>query len=126
MAYDAALADRVRKALAGEKNVTEKAMFGGIAFLVGGHMAIGVATEDLMVRVGPEAHEASLARPHTRPMDFTGRPMRGYVFVAPAGARTPGEVRAWTARALAFARSLPSKTKAGPAARMKQAARRPR
>jgi TfoX/Sxy family transcriptional regulator of competence genes len=61
--------------------VTEKKMFGGIAFLLDGAMFCGVSGGDLMVRVGAEAHEAALARPHARPMDFTGRPMKGYVFV---------------------------------------------
>jgi hypothetical protein len=114
MAYDLALADRVRAALAREKGVTEKAMFGGVAFLIGGHMALGVAKEELMVRVGPGGHEAALALPHTRPMDFTGRPMRGMLFVRPDGARSVSDVKGWAARALAFARTLPPKEAAKP------------
>lgn len=109
MAYDLDLAERVRKALAGERGVTEKAMFGGIAFLVGGHMAVGVSKDELMVRVGPDAHDEASALPHTRPMDFTGKPMRGMLFVAPAGTRTAADVRAWATRALTFARTLPPK-----------------
>lgn len=116
MAYDVELAERVRASLAGERDVTEKAMFGGIAFLVGGHMALGVAKDDLMVRVGPAAHDGALAAPHARPMDFTGKPMRGMLFVAPAGTRTAQQVGAWTKRAVAFARTLPPKTKASPKA----------
>lgn len=126
MAYDVSLAERVRKAFAREKGVTEKAMFGGIAFLVDGHMALGVASDDLMVRVGPAGHDAALALPHARPMDFTGRPMRGYLFVAPAGARTEPAVAAWAARALAFTRSLPPKPPKAPKARPAASTKRSR
>ena len=114
MAYDVALAERVRTALAGEPGVAEKAMFGGIAFLVGGAMALGVSKDDLMVRVGPAAHDAALALPYARPMDFTGRPMRGMLFVGPAGTGSVAAVSAWAARALAFARTLPPKATKSP------------
>src|SRR5262245_41495144 len=102
MGYDAALVERVRRSVSGRPGVTERAMFGGIAFLLDGKMFCGAATADLMVRVGPEKHEAALARPHVRPMDFTGRPMRGYVFVGPGGTRTRRQVEAWVEMAINF------------------------
>ena len=109
MAYDEALADRIRRAVGPRRDVTEKKMFGGIAFLVDGSMFCGVAGGDLMVRVGPEAHAAALARLHTRPMDFTGRPMKGYVFVGPDGVRTVRSVTTWVERGLAFVATLEAK-----------------
>ena len=102
MAYDEALAERIRRAVGRRTGVTEKRMFGGIAFLLGGKMFCGVATEDLMVRVGPERYAEALAMPHVRPMDFTGRPMKGYVFVGRAGTRTEGAVKQWVAWSTAF------------------------
>jgi TfoX/Sxy family transcriptional regulator of competence genes len=102
MAFDARLAERVRRAVSSRRGVTDKNMFGGVAFLLDGKMFCGVATEDLMVRVGPELHESSLARPHVRPMDFTGRPMKGYVFVGPEGCRTQRQVAAWVDKAISF------------------------
>jgi TfoX/Sxy family transcriptional regulator of competence genes len=77
MAFDEDLARRVRDRLAGETGVTEKAMFGGLAFLLDGNMAVGLSGDELMVRVGPEASDDALERPHTRPFDMTGRPMKG-------------------------------------------------
>jgi len=102
MAYDGRLAERVRAALGDRADVREQQMFGGIAFMVGGRMCAGVTGTDLMVRVGPEGHAAALARPHTRPMDFTGRPMTGFVFVAAGGVRTVRQVRTWVETALAY------------------------
>lgn len=109
MAFDEKLADRVRAVLAKRRGIAERRMFGGIAFLVRGHMACGVTGRDLMVRVGPDAYDDALARPHARPMDFTGRPMRGLVYVAPAGVRSAPALRAWVDRGVAFTRSLPEK-----------------
>jgi TfoX/Sxy family transcriptional regulator of competence genes len=88
MAYDEALADRVRRAVGPRSDVTEKKMFGGLAFLLERKMFCGIANDELMVRVGPERFQESLAQAHVRPMDFTGRPMKGYMFVGPAGCRT--------------------------------------
>jgi TfoX/Sxy family transcriptional regulator of competence genes len=102
MAYDTKLAGRIRNALARRKGVTEKAMFGGLAFLLDGKMFVGIAKDELMVRVGPEHHEDAIAQPHARTMDFTGRPMKGYVFVAPAGLRTDEALAAWIERGRAF------------------------
>ena len=88
VAYDEALAGRVRALLAAESNVTERKMFGGLCLMIGGNMCCGVQEDKLMVRVGPERHEAALGRPGARPMDFTGRPMRGMVYVDAAAIHT--------------------------------------
>jgi hypothetical protein len=109
MAYDENLADRVRTQLAGVDGVVEKAMFGGLAFLVAGNMAVGVAGDDLMVRVGPDASNDALARPHTRVFDMTGRPMRGWILVAPEGVAGDRDLAGWVERGVTFARSLPPK-----------------
>jgi TfoX/Sxy family transcriptional regulator of competence genes len=109
MAYDTVLAERIRADLASRPDVAERKMFGGIAFMVGGNMAVGVIGEDLMVRVGPDAHGAALAEPHARPMDFSGRPMVGYVYVAPPGVAGDDDLRAWVERGAAFAGTLPAK-----------------
>ena len=103
MAYDEKLAERVRAELDAQAPATElveKKMFGGLCFMVGGAMALGVTGTDLMVRVGPESHAEALAKPHARPMDFTGRPMKGFVFVDPEGTRTRRQVAPWVKRAL--------------------------
>jgi TfoX/Sxy family transcriptional regulator of competence genes len=104
VAYDEALAERVRaevESQAGERDLAEKKMFGGLAFMVDGAMTVGVTGTDLMVRVGPDAHAEALGLPHARPMDFTGRPMKGYVFVDAEGTRTRRQVAPWVRRALA-------------------------
>lgn len=109
MAYDAELADRLRSALSDQEDLTERKMFGGIAFMVGGHMCCGVATEDAMLRVGPDAYESALAEPHAREMDFTGKPLRGYVYVAPEGLASERDLKAWVEKAVRFVRTLPPK-----------------
>ena len=113
MAYDQALAERVRAAVAGEAGVTERAMFGGLAFMLDGHMFCGIVGDELMLRLGAEGADAALARPHVRPMDFTGRPLAGMVFVAAAGLRG-GALLRWVEQAAAFARALPPKRPARP------------
>jgi len=126
MPYDERLAERVRAALADRPNIEEKRMFGGLAFLLAGKMFCGIAKEDLMVRVGPDKYEEALGRGYARPMDFTGRPMRGYVFVAPGGCATKREVSAWIEAGLAFVSTLEttevrrSKSARGRAARGKR------
>jgi TfoX/Sxy family transcriptional regulator of competence genes len=109
VAYDEALADRVREALAARDGVGERKMFGGIAFMVGGNMAVGVIGEDLMVRLDPADAEKALAEPHTRPMDFTGKPMKGMAYVDPAGTESDQDLAAWVEAGAAFAASLPAK-----------------
>ncbi|MSP60403.1 MAG: TfoX family protein [Myxococcales bacterium] len=109
MAYDQKLAARVRVVVAGREEVTEKEMFGGLAFLRGGKMFVGIMKEELMVRVGPDRHDEALARPHVRPMDFNGRPMKGYVFVPAGGFRTGPSLAAWVDWAHDFVKTLPAK-----------------
>ncbi|MEZ5461761.1 TfoX/Sxy family protein [Dokdonella sp.] len=109
MAIDDGLAERIREQLEPRHGITEKRMFGGLAFLADGHMFIGLARDALMVRVGPDDYETALARPHVRLMDFTGKPMRGYVFVDQAGLEEDGALNDWIQRSLAFVRSLPPK-----------------
>jgi TfoX/Sxy family transcriptional regulator of competence genes len=113
MPYDQDLADRVRAVLPAEP-VIEQKMFGGLAFMLGGHMFCGVVKDALMVRLGPERSDQALDEPHVRPMDFTGRPMKGMVFVELAGLR--GEALGkWVREAAEFARGLPAKKADNPA-----------
>lgn len=112
MAYDDGLAERIREVLREVRGVRERKMFGGLTFTVGGHMCCGVVGDELMVRVGPEAYEGALARPHAREMDFTGRPLAGLVYVARAGIRDRRSLAAWVERGVAFAGSLPARAPA--------------
>jgi TfoX/Sxy family transcriptional regulator of competence genes len=110
MAYDENLAHRIRALLAEEDGVTEKAMFGGLAFLVGGNMAVGISsTAELMVRVGRDATDDALSRPHSRLFDMTGRPMKGWILVSREGVKTKRELAPWVERGVRFARTLPAK-----------------
>lgn len=111
MAYDEKLADLVRQAIGPREDVTEKKMFGGVAFLLDGKMFCGIATADLMVRIGPERYEAALAEAHVRPMDFTGRPLKGYVYVAPEGVRTVKAIKKWIDRSLTFVATVPARVR---------------
>ncbi len=106
MAYDEGLAERIRDALADQPNVTEKRMFGGLAFMVGGNMCVGIVKDKLMVRVGPEAYEKRVREPHAHKMDFTGRPMKGFVYVSPAGFESDADLRRWVGYAVEHASSL--------------------
>jgi TfoX/Sxy family transcriptional regulator of competence genes len=110
MAYDGTLAARIRDLVASHPDVTEIKMFGGLAFMAGGNMFCGVIKDDLMVRVGPENHDAVLARPGARPMEFTGRPMRGMVFVAAAAAKDQAQLSSWVEPSYDFAHALPAKS----------------
>jgi TfoX/Sxy family transcriptional regulator of competence genes len=108
MAYDENLADRVRDLLPPGDVVTERHMFGGLTFMIGGHMFCGVVKDTLMARLGPDAADRALAEPHVRPMDFTGRPMKGMVFIEPEG--LAGEALArWVNAASEYVRGLPPK-----------------
>ena len=109
MSYDESLATRIRKALAKRRGVTEKKMFGGLAFLLPQGMFCGLIKDDLMVRVGPQRYEEMLREPHARPMDFTGRPMKGYVFVGKAGLRGAAALGRWVGRGADFVQTLPRK-----------------
>ena len=109
MTYDEHLADRVRTALPRGGEVTERKMFGGLAFLLGGHMFVGVVGNELMVRVGYQAAQQALEHDYVREMDFTGRPMKNMIFVQPAGLRGTA-LRNWVTAAAHHARSLPPET----------------
>ena len=109
MAYNEELAARVRKALGRRKGVKEQKMFGGIAFMLHGNMCCGVVTGDLMVRVGPDAYEDALAQRHAREMDFTGRPLKGMVYVSSRGIEDDEDLTGWVTRGVTFAGSLPAK-----------------
>jgi len=111
MAFDETLADRIRVVLGPRQDIDEKKMFGGLAFMVDGKMFCGIVGDQLMVRVGPDAYDAALARSHVRPMDFTGRPMNGYVFVEPAGCKTPKSIQPWVKLSLAFVATVERKPK---------------
>ena len=108
MAYGEILAGRVREILASEPGLSERKMFGGLAFMIDGHMCCGIVGSNLMLRLGPDGTDAALARPHVRRMDFTGRAMTSMVYVAPEGLRGAA-LRRWVAKATAFARTLPPK-----------------
>jgi TfoX/Sxy family transcriptional regulator of competence genes len=110
MAYDERLAQRIRNALAGNPAITEKKMFGGIAFLHRGLMFVGVSDSSLMARIGKANHADSLSRTHVREMDFTGKPMQGYVFVDAQGIRTDAQLRFWLERCKRFVATLPPKS----------------
>ena len=109
MAYDEGLAERIRNILDEQPGITEKKMFGGVAFLANGHMSVGIVLEKLMVRVGPESYDAVLRERHVRKMDFTGRPMKGFVYVAPSGYEADADLERWVGMGLRYATSLPAK-----------------
>ena len=112
MAFDAHLADRLRAAISRARPgelVDERKMFGGLALLLDGSMACGVIGDELMVRVGHDATAAALQRPHARPMDFTGKPLRGFVYVASPGFTNDADLDAWVALGLTGARNHPKK-----------------
>jgi len=111
MAYDQELATRIRVLLQARDDVIEKRMFGGLAFMVRGHMSCGIVASSLMARVAPEEAEALLREPHVRPMDFTGRAMRGFVFVDAPAFATAATLRTWIDRTTAYAEALPVKAK---------------
>jgi hypothetical protein len=109
MAYDESLAKRIRASLAGQDGLVEKKLFGGLGFMIQGNIACGAIGNDLVVRVGPDAYTDLLLRPHTRPFDFTGRPMKGWLVVLPAGLASGDDLDHWVSLGAAFARSLPAK-----------------
>jgi TfoX/Sxy family transcriptional regulator of competence genes len=113
MAYDEGLAERIRGILADRQGVSERRMFGGIAFMIRGRMSVGIVKDDLMVRVGAEAHASLVRKPHVRPMDFTGRPMKGFLFVASAGLEVDEDLERWVGHGVSYAASLPARTESG-------------
>ena len=109
MPFDETLAARLRPLFRGKSSVKERKMFGGLAFMVNGHMCCGIVGKDLVVRTGKDRFEEALRQPHARPMDFTGRPMKGFVFVSPAGYRSDRDLKSWTRRGLDFVLGQPPK-----------------
>jgi TfoX-like protein len=112
MAYDEDLANRIRELIAGEPGIVEKKMFGGLAFLIGGHMSVSASGRGgLLLRVEPEETESLLAKPHTGPFAMRDKTMDGWLRVAPEGLKTKRQLEPWVRRGVAYARSLPPKAK---------------
>jgi TfoX/Sxy family transcriptional regulator of competence genes len=109
MAYDAELSDRVYRALAGREGVSEREMFGGVAYLLHGNMCVGVHGDELIVRLGSALGPKALEEPHTRPFDLTGRAMKGWLLVAAEGVRSDEQLEGWVDRAVGFVSTLPPK-----------------
>ncbi len=109
MAYDEAVAERVRQAIAGTEGLSARKMFGGLCLMLHGHMFAGVVNDKLMLRVGTENSDALLGLPGARPMDFTGKPMKGYIYVEPKAFATPDSLKQWLGHALEFVETLPPK-----------------
>ena len=111
MAYDLALAERIAGLLEGKKRLTQKRMFGGVSFLVNGKMCCGVIGNKLVARVGQERYDALLRKPYAKPMDFTGRPLRGFIYVLSQGLRNHQSLKTWVDRGLRYTESVPAKRK---------------
>jgi len=109
MVFDEGLADRIRLVVPRSRATSERKMFGGLAFLMNGHMFCGVVKSDLMLRLGPEATVAALSQPHTRPMDFTGKPLKSMVYVDPRGIDSDDALRTLIKLALTYVMALPPK-----------------
>lgn len=109
MAYNDQLVERLRSVFEGREDVVEKKMFGGIAFMMNGHMSVGVNGDDLMVRVGPDLYDHALAQPAAREMNFTGRPLKGFVFVDVRGFSDDTGLQTWVRLSEQFVRQLPPK-----------------
>lgn len=124
MAFDEALAARIRQILARRKTVEEQKMFGCIAFLISGKAAVGVWKDSLIARVGPDGYDDALLEPHVGEFDITGRPMRGWVVVGPGGVGDDEPLNAWIERAVTFVTALPKKS--GRGGSMPRATRRKR
>lgn len=109
MAYDEGVAERLRDQFVDRHGIREKKMFGGLAFMYRGHMLVGILGDSLMARVGTAEYAEALTLPHVREMDFTGKPMKGYVYVDSAGIESDSDLSKWLALCLRFNESLPSK-----------------
>jgi TfoX/Sxy family transcriptional regulator of competence genes len=110
VAYDEDLANRIRELIAGEPDLSEQKMFGGLAFLVGGNMSVAASGRGgLMVRIDPEDTDELLGKPHAQPFEMRGRAMHGWLRVDAEGVRTRRQLEPWVSRGVAYARSLPSK-----------------
>jgi TfoX N-terminal domain len=111
MAYDEGLAERLRDVFGEHQDISEKKMFGGLAFMLRDYMCVGILGDQLMARIGPGRYEEALRQPYAKPMDFTGKPMKGYVFVAPEGFEADADLAKWVDYCVAFVTSLPPKAK---------------
>ena len=111
MAFDEALAGRIRQRLARRRNVEERKMFGGIGFLLNGNLLVGVWKDRLIARLGSDEGEEALKEPHVKEFDITGRPMRNWVLVGPGGVNGDDQLAEWIQRATKFVRALPAKEK---------------
>jgi hypothetical protein len=109
MAFDEVLADRMRPLVSRRRGFSEKKMFGGLGFLLHGNMCIGVWKEYLILRIGPAAYDGALTRPHVKEFDITGRPMKGWVMIEPAGVQRESELFEWANLAIDFVSDLPRK-----------------
>ena len=109
MAFDEALAERIRRGLARKKGIEEKKMFGGVGFLLNGNLLVGVWKDSIIVRLGPEEGDEALKEAHVSEFNITGRAMKGWVLVAPKGVEDAGQVKAWIQRAVKFVGKLPAK-----------------
>jgi TfoX/Sxy family transcriptional regulator of competence genes len=109
MPFDQQLADRLRKQLNRQAGLTEKKMFGGLAFLINGNMSVGVHGNELIARIAPEATDAALKEPGARLFDITGRPMKGWLLVGASGVKEPASLAKWVRRGVDYASSLPKK-----------------
>lgn len=109
MTFNEITAVKVRNLLEKTPGLSERRVFGGVAFMVGGNMCCGVIEDQLVVRLGPESYESALREPHTSPMDLTGRPLAGFVSVAPEGFDTQDALHKWIDRGLDFVRTLPAR-----------------
>jgi len=107
MSFDPSLAQRVRVALGARSGVTERKM--SLAFLVDGKMFMGIRNSSLMARVGPERHKDALAMPYVRVMDFTGKPMKGYVYIDPPAIADDSQLKAWVSWCVQYVSGLPAK-----------------
>jgi hypothetical protein len=109
MSFDENLASRLRRLFEGNLDIREIKMFGGLCFTSRGHMFIGIVGNNLMARIGPDNYSLALQQPHVREMDFTGKPMQGYVFIAPDGIATEQSLAKWSDLCLRFIDTLPPK-----------------
>lgn len=109
MAYDVKFAARIRALVPPQQTIVEQTMFGGVGWMVNGNMAVGIWKESLVVRVGPDAYAACLNEPHVAEFDITGRPMRGWILVAPEAVASKKSLQRWLDLGLSFAASLPAK-----------------
>ncbi len=109
MAYSTHLAERIRAVLKRQPGITEKKMFGSVCFLLHGNMLVAIWVDGLVARLGPEVGVAALAQPHVRPMDLTGRPMKGWVIISPAGIAADSDLQSWIQLAMEFVKGLDRK-----------------